>query len=118
MRDDSGMNDQMKRLYEAAKELRGVDGQTNVANLLNASPQLIANWERRGISNEGLLTAQDIIGCDAIWLRDGVGSMSKAPRSEAVVLEGAIELLEFYKNSTVDGRSFILSAAASASKRV
>jgi DNA-binding XRE family transcriptional regulator len=71
------MHEQMKRLYAAAKNLRDVEGQSAVAKLLNVSPQTINNWEARGISNEGLLKAQEVIGCDAIWVRDGGRPMTK-----------------------------------------
>ena len=69
------MHIHMERLYQAAKELRQADGQSAVARLLNVSPQRINNWEARGISSEGLLEAQKTIGCNAIWVRDGVGEM-------------------------------------------
>jgi hypothetical protein len=69
------MHEQMKRLYKAAKELLNIEGQTEVAKLFNASPQTLNNWEARGISKRGLLKAQNVIGCDASWLSDGVGDM-------------------------------------------
>lgn len=61
----------MKRLYVAAQDLRDVSGQSAIARLLGVSPQVIKNWESRGISIEGALTAQKIIGCDANWLLSG-----------------------------------------------
>src|ERR1041385_8538038 len=70
------MNIQMTRLYEAAKALRGLDGQSDVARALNASPQTINNWEARGISKPGLLKAQAIFGCSATWLETGLGPMT------------------------------------------
>lgn len=69
------MHPQMTRLYQAAAELRHAEGQSAVAKLLNVSPQTVNNWEVRGISSDGLLSAQEVIGCNAIWLRDGVGDM-------------------------------------------
>ncbi|MGW8391112.1 XRE family transcriptional regulator [Pseudoduganella sp. HUAS MS19] len=70
------MNIQMTRLYEAAKALRGIDGQSDVARALNASPQTINNWEARGISKPGLLKAQAVFGCSATWLESGLGPMT------------------------------------------
>lgn len=67
----------MKRLYDAARQLKKVEGQSAVARLLHESPQTLKNWEQRGISASGLLKAQQNIGCDAIWVRDGVGDMVK-----------------------------------------
>ena len=72
----SFMNNQMKRLYEAAKLLKGITGQSNIARAFNASPQTIKNWEDRGISNRGMISAQQIFGCSANWLENGVGQMS------------------------------------------
>lgn len=69
------MHEQMIRLYQAAKELRGIDTPSDLAKLLNQSPQTINNWEKRGISRDGLLDAPGIIGCRAEWLRKGAGPM-------------------------------------------
>lgn len=70
-----GMHETAKRLYEAAKTLRNIEGQSAVARLLNASPQVLKNWEARGVSKLGMLTAQRLIGCSATWLETGVGDM-------------------------------------------
>lgn len=46
------MHETMVRLYQAAKELKGIDGrgaQSEIARLFGASPQQIKNWERRGM---------------------------------------------------------------------
>lgn len=69
------MHMQMKRLYEAAEALRGITGQSDVARILNASPQTLNNWEARGMSKSGMLTAQAVIGCSATWLATGEGGM-------------------------------------------
>jgi len=69
------MHMQMRRLYEAAETLRGITGQSDVARALNASPQTINNWEARGMSKAGMLTAQAAIGCSATWLATGEGPM-------------------------------------------
>ncbi len=69
------MHKTMVRLYEVAK-LRGLDGPTAVANHLNISPQVVNNWERRGISMAGLLQAEEVFECSATWLRTGVGESS------------------------------------------
>ena len=64
-----------QRLYEAARVLRGVIGQTNVAKLLNESPQTVKNWESRGVSDAGAIKAEGVIGCRAYWLATGEGEM-------------------------------------------
>jgi len=71
----SVMHAQTERLYLAAKELMNVEGQSDVARLLNISPQTLNNWEVRGISKNGLLAAQKIFGCSASWLDTGFGQM-------------------------------------------
>ncbi len=69
------MNEQMQRLYEAARALKGVAGQSALARLLEATPQTLHNWEQRGISKQGLLHSQKMVGCSAAWLETGVGRM-------------------------------------------
>jgi transcriptional regulator with XRE-family HTH domain len=70
------MHEQMKRLYEAARTLRGISGQSDVARALNASPQTINNWEARGMSKSGMIKAQTTFGCSAAWLESGYGEMA------------------------------------------
>lgn len=70
------MNTQMERLYSAAKELKGLVGQSALARALNTSPQTVHNWELRGISKQGLLLAQKVVGCSAQWIETGLGPMS------------------------------------------
>ena len=67
------MHAQTKRLYEAAKELRGIQGPSELARALNISPQTLNNWERRGMSKPGLIVAQRSLGCSAVWLESGEG---------------------------------------------
>lgn len=73
---DSHMHPSMARLYQAARELKDVVGQSAVGRLLNASPQTIKNWETRGVSKTGAITAQEIVGCTATWVLDGTGPMT------------------------------------------
>lgn len=65
----------MDRLYLAARELKGALTPSEVARLLDESPQTLNNWEKRGISKNGLLKAQRVIGCRSEWLQDGNGLM-------------------------------------------
>lgn len=69
------MHETMKRLYLAAKDLMGLKGQSAVAHKLNQSPQTLNNWEGRGMSKAGMLIAQRVIGCSAVWLETGEGEM-------------------------------------------
>jgi len=65
------MNDEMIRLYAAAKEMAGIASQAELARRLNVSSQVVKNWESRGISKSGLLAAQEAIGCSAEWIQTG-----------------------------------------------
>lgn len=72
----------MNRLYQAAKDLIGLSGQSAVASRLSQSPQTLNNWEARGMSKGGMLIAQRVIGCSAVWLETGRGDMVALAMSE------------------------------------
>ncbi len=80
----AAMHDTMIRLYQAARDRRGLTSPTEVAKHLNQFPQTLKNWEKRGISHVGMVLAEELIGCSATWLRygDEIGGM--APASGAV----------------------------------
>ncbi|WGG51808.1 hypothetical protein [Rugamonas sp. DEMB1] len=123
------MHAHMERLYQAAKKAKKLgdkEGQSAVAKMLNISPQRVNNWEARGISSEGLLEVQRIFGCNAIWIRDGVGPMLlagneedlvKIQKADEVATELAyvsfrdIKLLTAYRSSTERRRQEIEIAA-------
>jgi len=75
-----GMHDSTHRLYLAAKSIKQVEGQTNVANLLGQSPQTVKNWEERGVSKQGALLAEQLLGVRTSWLLSGTGDMLPAGR--------------------------------------
>lgn len=68
------MDKTMERLYEAAAE-KEVTGQSALARALGQTPQVVKNWEARGISKNGMLLAQKKLGVSAIWLETGQGEM-------------------------------------------
>lgn len=76
------------RLYEAAEKIKGVSGQSNLARLLNVSPQVVKNWETRGVSASGLVNAAKVIGVSVAWVETGEGEMAaiKQPQSNATPL--------------------------------
>lgn len=80
----AAMHETMERLYLAAKELAETEGQTAVAKLLNASPQKLNNWEARGMSKQGMLEAEEVIGVSAHWLRTGTGEMNSSLIGHAI----------------------------------
>lgn len=69
------MHETAVRLYEAAKALKGISEPTALARAMHISPQALNNWERRGISAEGILAAEEFIGCESLWLKSGRGDM-------------------------------------------
>lgn len=66
------MHESMKRLYEEAERLAGVTGQSNLARYLNQSPQVVKNWEKRGVSKDGLKAAFERLRADSDYLMSGV----------------------------------------------
>lgn len=91
------MHIQMTRLYEAAKILRGLGSQSEIARAMNMSSQTINNWEARGISKPGMLAAQAVFGCSANWLDTGEGEMLVARGDPA--FPGAIRVVQFDDDS-------------------
>lgn len=92
------MNQEMKRLYEAASEARGIRGQSDLARVLNTSPQTINNWEARGISKQGLLSIQSVLGISASWVQKGQGPkfvLDKSNISAAQIGTTQIPLLSY-----------------------
>ena len=75
MEPEKEMHPSMLRFYEAMKALKGVEGQSAAAKVLNMSPQKLNNWESRGISAEAAIEVECTIGCRAAWLRNGNGEM-------------------------------------------
>jgi hypothetical protein len=67
----SEMHPTCERLYAAALQSKGTKGQSAVARLMNVSPQVMRNWESRGVSEKGALIAQGVLGCDANWILFG-----------------------------------------------
>lgn len=83
------MHETMTRLYQAVRELKGIEGrgaQSEIARLLDASPQQIKNWESRGISSKGMIAISKILGVSVYWLETGKGEMhpSAAPCQDEI----------------------------------
>lgn len=99
------MHKQMERLYEAAKAIKGITGQSELARALNASPQTVKNWEARGVSKSGLLTAERTLGCSAVWVETGNGQM--------LTKKGVVEVDEHSDFKAIKRVKFKLSAGIS-----
>ena len=89
------MHETMARLYQAVKELKGLEGrgaQSEIARLLDASPQQIKNWEGRGISNQGMIDISKMLGLSAHWLKIGQGRMQvNTLQAEVEHLAGSVK---------------------------
>ena len=96
------MNEQMKRLYQAAKELYGIDDergrQTAVGKLLDESSQNVNNWESRGISKQGLIKIAQKMNISINWLNTGYGSMKEQVLYESAILNKQTKELNLENN--------------------
>ena len=75
------MHETMTRLYQAAKELKNIEGQSALARYLDSTPQKLKNWESRGISSQGMIQAAQVLGLDIEWLKTGAGEMQSRRRT-------------------------------------
>ena len=117
MSDDKLISEQMQRLYKAAKALKNISGKSNVARLLDAYPQNLGHWENgRPISGDALVKAQEKIGCDAIWLRDGTGVMTKGQIQLGLTAAEVTDLIKRYEDSDKEGRKAIMDMAQAMAK--
>lgn len=82
----SDIHPSIERLYLAAKALRDVAGLSAVARLLGVTPQVVKNWETRGLSSEGALLAQKMIGCNANWLLEEIKQMENTAWTPAAAV--------------------------------
>lgn len=69
------MQPSTERLFSAAGALQGLRTGGEIARALDVLPQPVSAWIVRGVSREGALLAQEVLGCDANWVLKGVGSM-------------------------------------------
>lgn len=79
------MHHSMERLYQFVNESCQITGQSAVARRMDETPQVVKNWESRGISEGGALKAQNLFGCNANWLL-GTSKDVKAPEHAGAVL--------------------------------
>lgn len=63
------------RLLQATKSLHGIEKPSDIANALNIPKQHVTNWKKRGVSKEGALAAQAILGISATYLLEGTGQV-------------------------------------------
>lgn len=79
------MHQSMERLYQFVHDNCQLSGQSALARRMDETPQVVKNWESRGISEGGALRAQNIFGCNANWLL-GTSTATKAPAMPGAML--------------------------------
>lgn len=100
------MHPTMIRVYEAAKTLKGIVGQSNLAVFINSAPQRINNWETRGISSEGAKLASSLIGCSLDYILNGSGDMVAGETGHASQEKHVVaQNIEPYITRTVQSRN-------------
>lgn len=75
------MHETTRRLYEAVASLTGgkLSELGEVAAFVGVTPQVLKNWESRGVSKEGRLAIYQARGIDPQWLQSGEGPMHPGP---------------------------------------
>ncbi|MCA0214550.1 MAG: hypothetical protein LCH79_15400 [Proteobacteria bacterium] len=69
------MHPSAERLYQvAAQQKPPIVGQSAVAKWLNESPQVVKNWESRGVSQRGALKLAQVSDVVAGWVLTGEGA--------------------------------------------
>lgn len=76
------MDKTMERLYVAARVLKQIEGQSAVASAMGETPQTVNNWESRGMSQRGMMRAQEVFGCSPTWLKSEQGPMKVGDSQE------------------------------------
>lgn len=77
------MHPSAERLFSAVLRLRQAQGVAAIAREVQQSAQAVKNWESRGVSAEGALLAQELLGVSAVWILHGRGPQMVQPVNEA-----------------------------------
>lgn len=103
------MEDDYKRLLDAARTLRGWETPAQIASELaiagvpKISAQVLTNWKNRGIAEPAIVPVSKAIGCRPIWLYDGSGNMTESPG----LAPDEASILDFYRHAHPDTRAVI-----------
>ena len=94
------MHPTMRRVYEMTKQ-----GQSELGRFLNLSPQNISNWEKRGISKDGLKLIAETFNLSTDWVLTGDGSPYKnkptIDKGFALIIKGRSMWPEFKPNEII-----------------
>lgn len=79
------------RFMQAAKLLKGLSDQADIARAIDVLDQHITNWKKRGLPKPKIMDLAEWLGCDPYWLRDGYGEMKPMSytmtRQQTIVLK-------------------------------
>lgn len=75
--ENAGMHETARRLYSAISELTNpkLTDLGEVAAYVRVTPQVLKNWESRGVSKQGRLDLHSQLGINPDWLATGEGDM-------------------------------------------
>jgi hypothetical protein len=79
----ANMHPATERLFKAAEEIGGLSMPSKVAFALGESQQTLKHWEKRGLSQRGIVRACELWGVSPAWLKDGVEPMRASDLSVA-----------------------------------
>lgn len=114
----SDIHPTMARLYKAAAA-RGFARPADVAGEMNMSHQRLKNWDARGISFEGAIDAQAMLGINAVWILSGDGGPDLASQPVGLDASRLAIVLEIVEGAIADSRKKVpLAFKASMVKRV
>lgn len=77
------MHETARRLYEAADAIGRLTIPAKVAIALGESQQTLKHWEKRGVSQRGMVNACALWGLNMTWLKSGSGLMLSKSSQEA-----------------------------------
>lgn len=85
-----------QRLYEVVKHVSDISTQSELAAAMGVSPQVIGNWEARGMSFEGMILAEEYFGCSPAWLKTGTGDGKSLLKSGRESYQTDVDRIAFH----------------------
>lgn len=101
------------RLYAAAAKLvPPISGPTELAAALSVSKQSVTNWRSRGVSKEGAIEAQRVLGINLDWVLQGQlpmfiaaaeapAAQSQSARQQRQILRDASKLVRLVLDGNI-----------------
>jgi len=109
----SSMHESTGRLYAAAAKLvPPISGPTELAAALSVSKQSVTNWRSRGVSKEGAIEAQRVLGINLDWVLQGQlpmfiaaaeapAAQSQSARQQRQILRDASKLVRLVLDGNI-----------------